>query len=139
MPSGVYTAGKSRIGAGLNWRTAPLRVLLVTPAYVFDASHSTVAGIESYELEDYERQDLEVRGVVTDVGAEVCRLTAGPSTFAAVTGTVQGAVVYIRGGADDGTPGDDALLSYYEFVVPAVAGGDNLVVRWDSAGVLVLT
>lgn len=134
MPSGVYLSGKQRIAAGLPWNTAALRVALTVPAYVFNAAHGTLAAIQSFLLGP--RAALGARQVIADVDADLCRLVAGPTSFAGVDGEAGGAVIYLRQGPDDSTPTNDVLVSYYEFASPVLVSGDNLLVRWSPDGAL---
>jgi hypothetical protein len=135
MPAEAYNIAKGRLGTGLPWVTAPLRVFLFAPSYVFSPHHRMVASVQEHETTGllYERQDLLGRYVEVDEDEGRARLHAAPTRFT-FSGTAAGAAIYLRTEPSD----DGVLLCYFGFAPVTVSGGD-FVVRWAPEGVLTIT
>jgi len=94
----------------------------------------------------YSRQDLTGANVIEDNANTEVNFDADDTTFADIDdATIQGAIVYRQVGGDDTTPGDDEIVQVYdndqtdvdEF--PITANGSNVVLAWDSEGLLTVT
>ncbi len=144
MPSGVYTRAKYLIAAGdLDWDSSSIvvRALLVAPAYTFSASHQYVSDVLANEVSDasYSRVTVATRATSLDLGGGRALFDADDPVFSGLdVVTVAGVVLYQQVGGDDSTPANDPLICFIEVSPSVTADGSNLLVEFDSDGLIQL-
>lgn len=141
MAQAAYTIAKQQIMTEGLFRlgTEDYRLLLLdqTLGYAFNATHQFVSAVSGYEMSTagYARATLDNLAIVT-AGTNV-GLTADMETFVAIGGSpfpAAAAGIVYRHVTDDT---DSWLLCYLDSIT-AVTNGDDLVVTWDTKGILYL-
>lgn len=144
MPSDVYANAKLLMATdSLGWTNpaVPFRAMLVGAGYSYNHTHQVVADVVAHEVSSpsYNRVDVLDRVAFLDLPGDRALLDARNPLFPLLDGvTPAGLIIYRRVGADDSTPSDDPLICFIDFP-PATANGDNFLVEFDTAGVIILT
>ena len=147
MASVVYNQFKADIAnATQDWDdgAATYRVALYTTNPAINADDNFMSDIsDGTEATGggYARVTLANRSVTKDTTNDRAVLDADDTLFAAINaGTINGAAVYKRVGADDSTPSDDRLVAFYDFSgSPFVTNGGDFTIQWNAAGLITLT
>ena len=136
-----YNTATKMIMGGIDLDTSTLKLALVTSTYVFNATHETWAEASSNEVatgNGYTTGGSALTSPTLVQAAGVCTFDAADVTFAALTKTFRGGVVYAEGTFEtvinpvlfyilfDSTPADR--------VIEAI----DFVVKWNSSGILAI-
>jgi len=137
MASAIFNEYKKEIGV-INWASATVKVMLVDDTYTVDIdAHSQKDEIDALSVEisgtGYTAggATLANKAITRDDTNDWSKFDADDVVWSASTLTARGAIVYLS----TGTPADDTLIAYVDFVSNKTSSAGDFIVQWHTDGV----
>ena len=138
MASVIYNSFKGKLDGSFDWTTSPIKIMLVTSAYVpnidFDLFMSDITNEVVGDGYIAGGKSLLTPTIAIDTSADLARYSGANMTWDVSTITARGAVIYHDTGVDTTSP----LIAYVDFLVDKSSQSGDFAIWWNNNGIFEL-